>query len=52
MVGDFDTLAAAQSVGDFSVLVDRGRRVVGIDVGADPAATLEQLARLVEEALA
>jgi len=52
MVGDFDTLAAAQSLGDFSVLADRGRRVVGIDVGADPTATLEQLARLVEEALA
>ncbi len=52
MGSDFDTLAEAQAVGDFSVLADRGRRVAGIDVGADPAVTLEQLARLVEEALA
>lgn len=52
MGGSFDTLAEAQAVGDHSVLADRGRRVIGIDVGSDPAATLDRLARLFSEALA
>lgn len=52
MGGTFDTLAEAQAVGDYSVLADRERRVIGIDVGPDPIATLERLARLVTEALA
>ncbi|MEM9177422.1 MAG: transaldolase, partial [Myxococcota bacterium] len=52
MGGDFDTLAEAQAAGDYSVLAERERRVIGIDVGADPVATLERLARLVAEALA
>ena len=52
MGGDFDTLAEAQAVGDYSVLAERERRVIGIDVGADPKATLERLASLVAEALA
>ena len=52
MGGSFDTLAEAQAVGDYSVLAERERRVIGIDVGADPKATLERLASLVAEALA
>ncbi|MCR9095009.1 MAG: bifunctional transaldolase/phosoglucose isomerase [bacterium] len=52
MGGDFDTLAEAQAVGDYSVLAERERSVIGIDVGADPKVTLERLATLVTEALA
>jgi len=50
--GDFDTLVEAQAVGDFAVLCDRDRRMVGIDVGADPAATLARLADWIDGALA
>ena len=50
--GDFDRLAEAQAVGDFRVLSERGRRMLGIDVGADPAVALEELTRWVEGALA
>jgi transaldolase/glucose-6-phosphate isomerase len=50
--GDFDSLVEAQAAGDLAVLAERGRRVVGIDLGRDPAATLERLARWVEVALA
>lgn len=52
MGGDCDTLVEAQAVGDFSVLAARDRRVIGIDVGPDPGATLERIASLVAEALA
>ena len=50
--GSFDTLVEAQAAGDFAVLCDRGRRVIGIDVGADPAASLVKLTRWIERALA
>lgn len=52
MGGDFDTLAEAQAVGDFSVLAERGRRILGIDLGPDPAAAIARLSAVVEEALA
>lgn len=51
MGGDFDTLAEAQAVGDFEVLCKRDRRVLGIDVGADPPATLALLADWIGSAL-
>ncbi len=49
--GSFDALAEAQAAGDFAVLAERGRRVIGIDVGPDPRATLDALARWIDEAL-
>jgi len=49
--GDFDRLAEAQAVGDFRVLSERGRRMLGIDVGADPAAALDALGGWIEGAL-
>lgn len=49
--GDFDRLAEAQAVGDFRILSERGRRMLGVDVGSDPATSLEILARWVEGAL-
>ena len=50
--GDFDGLAEAQAVGDFRVLSVRGRRMLGLDLGPDPAAALDTLARWIEGALA
>jgi len=50
--GDFDTLAEAQAVGDFRVLSERGRRMLGIDVGADAVAGVERIAAWLERALA
>ena len=50
--GNFDTLVEAQAAGDFEVLCDRDRRIVGIDVGPDPAASLAKLTRWIEAALA
>jgi transaldolase/glucose-6-phosphate isomerase len=50
--GDFDALAEAQAVGDFRVLCERGRRMLGIDVGPDPLAALDALARWIRGALA
>jgi transaldolase/glucose-6-phosphate isomerase len=50
--GDFDTLVEAQAVGDFKVLCDRDRRMIGIDVGIDAAATLAKLTSWIEGALA
>jgi transaldolase/glucose-6-phosphate isomerase len=49
---NFDRLAEAQAAGDFVILGDRGRRVIGIDVGADPQAGVEKLASWIAEALA
>ena len=49
--GDFDTLVQAQAEGDFQVLCDRERRMIGIDVGSDPAATLTQLTEWIQGAL-
>lgn len=50
--GDFDTLVEAQAAGDFAVLADRDRRIVGIEVGADPKATIAMLAKWIQGALA
>jgi len=52
MAGDFEMLAEAQAVGDFAVLCERDRRMIGIDVGSDPAATLAKLTSWIEGALA
>ncbi len=52
MGGDFGTLAEAQAVGDFEVLCDRGRRVVGIDLGGDVPVALSRLADWLSESLA
>ena len=50
--GDFDTLAEAQAAGDFAVLCERDRRMIGIDVGADVTGTLETLTTWIGSALA
>ncbi len=50
--GTFDGLAEAQAVGDFSVLAERDRRMLGIDLGADPVAALAQLDKWMAEAAA
>ena len=39
----FDTLAAAQAIGDYRALSSLGRRVVTIDLGADALAGLQRL---------
>ena len=52
MGGDFGTLAEAQAAGDFDVLCERGRRMIGIDVGSDLAGALAKLAKWIEEAIA
>ena len=52
MGGDFATLAEAQAAGDFAVLCERGRRMVGIDVGSDLASALSKLTTWMNEALA
>ena len=49
--GDFEGLAEAQAVGDFRVLSQRGRRMLGIDVGADPQAALETILGWIRGAL-
>ena len=49
--GDFDALAEAQAVGDFRVLSERGRRMLGIDLGSDPLTSLDTLAHWIEGAL-
>ncbi|MBW2497500.1 MAG: bifunctional transaldolase/phosoglucose isomerase [Deltaproteobacteria bacterium] len=49
--GDFAVLAEAQAAGDFAVLAERGRRVIGLDVGPDPAAALSRLTGWIEAAL-
>jgi transaldolase/glucose-6-phosphate isomerase len=46
----FGVVKAAQARGDIAVLAERGRRVVRVHLGADVAAGLETLARLVDEA--
>ncbi len=50
--GDFEGLAEAQAVGDFRVLSQRGRRMLGIDVGADPQSALETILRWIRGAIA
>ena len=50
--GSFDTLIEAQAAGDFAVLGERGRRMLGLDVGTDPAGALRQLGAWIREALA
>ena len=39
----FDTLAAAQSIGDYQALSNLGRRVISIDLGDDAIAGLQRL---------
>jgi transaldolase/glucose-6-phosphate isomerase len=46
----FGVIKAAQARGDIAVLAERGRRVLRVHLGADVAAGLETLARLVDEA--
>jgi transaldolase/glucose-6-phosphate isomerase len=48
----FDRLAEAQAAGDFVILGDRGRRMIGVDVGADPQLGVEKLADWITGALA
>jgi hypothetical protein len=43
-------IKAAQARGDIAVLAERGRRVLRVHLGADVAAGLETIARLVDEA--
>jgi transaldolase/glucose-6-phosphate isomerase len=51
MDADFDVLAEAQAAGDFAILCQRGRRMIGVDVGPDPSATLARLADWIRGAL-
>jgi hypothetical protein len=44
----FGMLRRAQAAGDFETLARRGRRVLRLDLGADPAAALEALAAALE----
>ena len=46
----FGVIKAAQARGDFAVLGERGRRALRVHLGADVAAGLETIARLVDEA--
>jgi glucose-6-phosphate isomerase len=46
----FGIIKAAQARGDIAVLAERGRRVLRVHLGADVAAGLETLARLIEDA--
>ena len=39
----FDTLAAAQAIGDYQALTNLGRRVITVDLGYDPVAGLRRL---------
>ena len=39
----FDTLAAAQSIGDYQALSNLGRRIISIDLGDDPTSGLQRL---------
>jgi transaldolase/glucose-6-phosphate isomerase len=48
----FGVVKAAQARGDFEVLSERGRRVLRVHLGADPAAGLATLKDAVQQALA
>jgi transaldolase/glucose-6-phosphate isomerase len=48
----FGLVKAAQARGDFQVLVERGRRVLHLYLGADVQAALMKLERVVRQALA
>jgi len=48
----FGVVKAAQARGDFQVLVDRNRRALRVHVGADVAAGLRTMQRVVLAALA
>jgi len=50
--GNFGRLAEAQAIGDFSVLGERNRRVIGVDVGSEPEAAIASLVQWIEEAIA
>ncbi len=45
----FGVVKQAQARGDFRVLAERGRRILGIDVGDDPAKGLEALLAVVRD---
>lgn len=47
----FGVVKAAQARGDFQVLAERGRRVLGVHLGKDHSAGLDTLERLVRAAL-
>ncbi len=47
----FGVVKQAQARGDFRVLAERGRRVLGVHLGADPAAGLDALLLALREAL-
>ncbi|MFP6656497.1 MAG: transaldolase, partial [Myxococcota bacterium] len=49
--GSFDALAEAQAEGDFVVLCERNRRMIGIDVGSEPAALISKLTAWIKGAL-
>jgi transaldolase/glucose-6-phosphate isomerase len=51
MGGDFDTLVEAQAAGDYNVLAERGRRMIGIDLGEDALRGLKQIQTWMNEAL-
>ena len=48
----FGQAESAEALGDMAVLVDRGRRVLRIDLGADIEAGLTRLAQAIDRALA
>lgn len=49
--GSFDRLAESQAVGDFVVLSERGRRMLGVALGADTEPALDRLITWLEGAL-
>jgi hypothetical protein len=51
MGGEFDTLVEAQAAGDYNVLAERGRRMIGIDLGEDALRGLKQIQTWMNEAL-
>ena len=48
---DFRALIRAQALGDYQALRQRGRRVLRLNLGADPAAGLDDLEQLLEDVL-
>ncbi|HEX5965800.1 MAG TPA: hypothetical protein VFY51_07700, partial [Pyrinomonadaceae bacterium] len=47
----FSILKQAQALGDFRALVSRGRRVLRVDLGEDPPASLDHLQQVILNAL-
>ncbi|MBX5453028.1 MAG: bifunctional transaldolase/phosoglucose isomerase [Acidobacteriia bacterium] len=48
----FGTVKTAQAFGDFAVMAERGRRIMGVHISADTQAGLNQLATVLKEAIA